>query len=214
MTMSPQQASGSTSSGSASPLLEAMAAFSDEVFEATQRLLKAQQQMTRAVLGRAGQDAIAGEEESAGQHDRDDQLTDEHPGEVDEAGDVEDEEPVDEVDEEPVDEVDEAPVDEVDEAPVDEVDEEPVDEVDEEPVDEVDEAPVDEADEEPVDEVDEAPVDEADEEPVDEADEEPVDEVDEEPVDSQIGRSRVPARAKSGAPAAPKRSTRGRRRSA
>jgi hypothetical protein len=127
-----------------------MAAFSDEVFEATQRLLKAQQQMTRAVLDRAGQDAIAGEEEPAGHQDRDDQLTDEQPGEVDEAGDVEDEEPVDE----------------------------------------------------------------ADEEPVDEADEEPVDEVDEEPVDSQIGRNRVPARAKSRAPAAPKRSTRGRRRSA
>jgi len=143
-----------------------MAAFSDEVFEATQRLLQAQQQMTRAVLDRAGQDAIAGEEEPAGHQDRDDQLRDEQPGEVDEAGDVEDEEPVDE------------------------------------------------ADEEPVDEADEEPVDEADEEPVDEADEEPVDEVDEEPVDSQIGRNRVPARAKSRAPAAPKRSTRGRRRSA
>jgi hypothetical protein len=151
-----------------------MAAFSDEVFEATQRLLKAQQQMTRAVLDRAGQDAIAGEEEPAGHQDRDDQLTDEQPGEVDEAGDVEDEEPVDEADEEPVEEVDEEPVDEADEEPVDEVDEEPVDEVDEEPVDEVDE----------------------------------------EPVDSQIGRNRVPARAKSRAPVAPKRSTRGRRRSA
>jgi hypothetical protein len=190
MTTSPQQASGSTSSGSASPLLEAMAAFSDEVFEATQRLLKAQQQMTRAVLDRAGQDAIAGEEEPAGHQDRDDQLRDEQPGEVDEAGDVEDEEPVDEADEEPVDEADEEPVDEVEEEPVDEVEEEPVDEVEEEPVDEVEE------------------------EPVDEADEEPVDEVDKEPVDSQIGRNRVPARAKSRAPAAPKRSTRGRRRSA
>src|SRR5690349_13938182 len=152
MTTSPQQATGSTSSGSASPLLEAMAAFSDEVFEATQRLLKAQQQMTRAVLERAGQDAITGEEEPAGQHDRDDQLTDEQPGEVDEAGDVEDEEPVDEADEEPVDEADEEPVDEADEEPVDEVDEEPVDEVDEVRVDEGEGEPVDEAGGEPVDE--------------------------------------------------------------
>ena len=107
-----------------------------------------------AVLGRAGQDAITGEEEPAGQHDRDDQLTDEQSGEVDEAGDVEDEEAVDEVDEEPVDEVGDV------------------------------------------------------------EDEEPVDVADEEPVDSQIGRDRVPERGKSRAPAAPKRSTRGRRRSA
>ena len=94
MTKSPQQASGSTSSGTADPLLEAMAAFSDEVFEATQRLLKAQQQMTRAVLGRGDQDAIARDEEPAGGHDRDDdELADEPLGEVDEADDDVDDEP-------------------------------------------------------------------------------------------------------------------------
>ena len=88
MTKSPQQASGSTSSGTADPLLEAMAAFSDEVFEATQRLLKAQQQMTRAVLGRGDQDAIARDEEPAGGQDRDDdELADEPLGELDEADD-------------------------------------------------------------------------------------------------------------------------------
>src|SRR5689334_19381927 len=50
MTTSPAQPSGSTSSGYPSPLFEAMATFSDEVFEATQRLLRAQQQMTQTVL--------------------------------------------------------------------------------------------------------------------------------------------------------------------
>ena len=103
MTKSPQQASGSTPSGTASPLLEAMAAFSDEVFEATQRLLKAQQQMTRAVLGRADQEAIARDEEPAGGHDRDDdELADEPLGEADEADDFVE----DETDDEAVDEAD------------------------------------------------------------------------------------------------------------
>jgi hypothetical protein len=142
MTKSSQQASGSTSSGTADPLLEAMAAFSDEVFEATQRLLKAQQQMTRAVLGRGDQDGIARDEESADGQDRDDdELADEPLGEVDEADDdVEDEPDVVE----------------------------------------------------------------------DVTDDEAVDEADDEPPVGQI----VPARAKAAAPAAGKRSTRGRRRSA
>src|SRR5690349_9530074 len=118
MTKSPQQASGSTSSSTADPLLEAMAAFSDEVFEATQRLLKAQQQMTRAVLGRGDQDGIARDEEPAGGQDRDDdELADEPLGEVDEADDdVDDDEPDvidDETDDEAVDEAD----DDVDDEP-------------------------------------------------------------------------------------------------
>ena len=146
MTKSSQQASGSTSSGTADPLLEAMAAFSDEVFEATQRLLKGQQQMTRAVLGRGDQDAIARDEEPAGGHDRDDdELADEPLGEVDEADDDVDDEP-------------------------------------------------------------DVIEDETDDEAVDEAD----DDVEDEP---PVGRI-VPARAKAAAPAAGKRSTRGRRRSA
>jgi hypothetical protein len=142
-----------------------MAAFSDEVFEVTQRLLKAQQQMTRAVLGRGDQDAIARDEEPAGgQYRDDDELADEPLGEVDEADDdVEDEPDVVE--------------------------------------DETDDEPVDEADDDVEDEPD-LIEDETDDEAVDEADDEP-----------PVGRI-VPARAKAAAPAAGKRSTRGRRRSA
>jgi hypothetical protein len=117
-----------------------MAAFSDEVFEATQRLLKGQQQMTRAVLGRGVQDGIARDEEPAGGQDRDD------------------------------------------------------DELADEPL-------VDEADDDVEDEPD-VVEDETDDEAVDEADDEP-----------PVGRI-VPAQAKAAAPAAGKRSTRGRRRSA
>jgi hypothetical protein len=177
MTKSPQQASGSTPSGTASPLLEAMAAFSDEVFEATQRLLKAQQQMTRAVLGRADQEAIARDEEPAGGHDRDDdELADEQLGEVDE------------VDDDIQDETDDEAVDEADG-----VEDEP-DVVEDEPDGET-ETDVD------ADELE----DTTDDEPVDEADN-----VEDEPPAGRI----VPARAKAAAPAAAKRSTRGRRRSA
>ena len=54
--MSSSQASGATSPGSGGQLEDAVTTFSDAVFEATQGLLSAQQQLTRALLsGQAGQ---------------------------------------------------------------------------------------------------------------------------------------------------------------
>ena len=113
MTKYPTQAFGSISSGSVNPLLDGVAAVSDEMFEAARRVVKAQeqllkalQQLTRAVLGRGDQDATdrdelpssgddgqGQEEEPAGEQARDDsdELAGEQLGEVDEAEDIEDE---------------------------------------------------------------------------------------------------------------------------
>jgi hypothetical protein len=56
MTMSSPQDSGTTSPTSGGQLEDAVTTFSDAVFEATQGLLKAQQELTRALLSsRAGQ---------------------------------------------------------------------------------------------------------------------------------------------------------------
>ena len=56
MTMSSPRASGATSPTSGGQLEDAVTTFSDAVFEATQGLLKAQQELTRALLSsRAGQ---------------------------------------------------------------------------------------------------------------------------------------------------------------
>src|SRR5690242_1264391 len=56
MTMSSSQASGATPPGTGGQLEDAVTAFSDAVFEASQGLLRAQQQLTRTLLsGRGGQ---------------------------------------------------------------------------------------------------------------------------------------------------------------
>jgi hypothetical protein len=189
-----------------------MAAFSDEVFEATQRLLKAQQELTRAVLGRAVQEAIARDEEPAGGHDRDDdELADEPLVEADEADDVGE----DETDDEPVDEAD-GVEDEHDDVE-DVTDDEAVDVVEDEPdIEDEPDVVEDEPDDEAVDEADDFVQDEPEtetDELEDTTDDEPVDEADNVEDEPPVGRI-VPARAKAAAPAAAKRSTRGRRRSA
>ena len=135
MTKYPTQAFGSISSGSVNPLLDGVAAVSDEMFEAARRVVKAQeqllkalQQLTRAVLGRGDQDATdrdelpssgddgqGQEEEPAGEQARDDsdELAGEQLGEVDEAEDIEDE-----ADDEAVDEAEDVE-DEADDEAVD-----------------------------------------------------------------------------------------------
>jgi hypothetical protein len=73
--MSSPQESGSTSRGDEGQLEDAVTAFSDAVFEATQGLLSAQQQLTRTLLGgREGQtQADVGEEPA---HSGDEHETD------------------------------------------------------------------------------------------------------------------------------------------
>jgi hypothetical protein len=163
MTMSSPQASGASSPNPAGQLQDALTTFSDAVFEATQFLLNAQQQLTRALLNGSGAQTQADvDEEPTG---GDEQETDgvaadeggaEYAGDQNEATSGVADDEVDEID----DEADEADgVDEVDDE-ADETDDE-VDEVDDE-ADEIDDE-VDEADEADgeVDEVD----DEADVEP-------------------------------------------------
>ena len=120
MTKDPSQALG-TSSSPSNPLLDVISEVSNTIFEAIRRLIDAQQQLTKAVLGGAGrhaagreemptngEDALASEREPAGGYDREDsdQLADEHD-EVDDA----DDEVVDQADE-----ADDGAMDEADEA--------------------------------------------------------------------------------------------------
>jgi len=145
MTKDPRQALG-TSSSPINPLLDVISEVSNTIFEATRRLIDAQQQLTKAVLGGAGrhaagreemptngEDALASQREPAGGYDREDpdQLADEH-------------DEVDDTDDEVVDQADEA-----DDGAMDEADE--ADEAEDEAIDEADEA-----EDEAIDEADEA----------------------------------------------------------
>jgi len=153
--MSSPQASGATSPGSGGQLEDAVTTFSDAVFEATQGLLSAQQQLTRALLnGQAGQTQTVVDEEPP---DRGDEQgtdpvaldagseVDDDAGEIDdEAGEVDEADELDELDDE-ADQSDEA--DELDDE-ADQSDE--ADELDDEADDEagdLDDALDDETDE-------------------------------------------------------------------
>jgi hypothetical protein len=91
MTMSSPQDSGTTSPTSGGQLEDAVTTFSDAVFEATQGLLKAQQELTRALLSsRAGQAQDETDDELAETDEADDELaetdeTDDELAETDEA---------------------------------------------------------------------------------------------------------------------------------
>src|SRR4051812_50188109 len=77
MTMSSPQDSGTTSPTSGGQLEDAVTTFSDAVFEATQGLLKAQQELTRALLSsRAGQAQDETDDELADTDEADDELAD------------------------------------------------------------------------------------------------------------------------------------------
>jgi hypothetical protein len=111
MTMSSPRASGATSPTSGGQLEDAVTTFSDAVFEATQGLLKAQQELTRALLSsRAGQaqdETDETDDELAETDETDDELaeTDETDDELAETDETDDE--LAETDE--ADEADEAP---------------------------------------------------------------------------------------------------------
>ena len=105
--MSSSQDSGTTSPGAGGQLEDAVTTFSDAVFEATQGLLTAQQQLTRTLLsGRGGQTQTDVDVESphSGEHgdDRDQATSDDDLDDVDEADAVDDR--ADELDDEPGDE--------------------------------------------------------------------------------------------------------------
>ena len=73
--MSSPQDSGTTSPTSGGQLEDAVTTFSDAVFEATQGLLKAQQELTRALLSsRAGQAQDETDDELAETDETDDEL--------------------------------------------------------------------------------------------------------------------------------------------
>src|SRR4051812_48610513 len=77
MTMSSPQDSGTTSPTSGGQLEDAVTTFSDAVFEATQGLLKAQQELTRALLSsRTGQAQDETDDELADTDETDDELAD------------------------------------------------------------------------------------------------------------------------------------------
>src|SRR4051794_38499088 len=77
MTMSSPQDSGTTSPASGGQLEDAETTFSDAVFEATQSLLKAQQELTRALLSsRAAQAQDEADDELADTDEADDELAD------------------------------------------------------------------------------------------------------------------------------------------
>src|SRR4051812_40878659 len=77
MTMSSPRDSGTTSPTSGGQLEDAVTTFSDAVFEATQGLLKAQQELTRALLSsRAGQAQDETDDELADTDETDDELAD------------------------------------------------------------------------------------------------------------------------------------------
>jgi hypothetical protein len=96
--MSSPQASGATSPSGGGQLEDAVSAFSDAVFEATQGLLKAQHELTRTVLGGRGgqrdeheQKPVPVTDETGGQEhgdDRDEATTDLSTTAADEAGEV------------------------------------------------------------------------------------------------------------------------------
>jgi hypothetical protein len=97
MTMSSPRASGATSPTSGGQLEDAVTTFSDAVFEATQGLLKAQQELTRALLSsRAGQaqdETDEADDELAETDETDDELaeTDEADDELAETDEADDE---------------------------------------------------------------------------------------------------------------------------
>jgi hypothetical protein len=100
MTMSSPRASGATSPTSGGQLEDAVTTFSDAVFEATQGLLKAQQELTRALLSsRAGQAQDETDDELAETDEADDELaetdetdeTDDELAETDETDETDDE---------------------------------------------------------------------------------------------------------------------------
>jgi hypothetical protein len=88
MTMSSPQASGASSPRPAGQLQDAVTTFSDAVFEATQGLLNAQQQLTRTLLSGAGahSEADVDKERSNGsdEQETDRAIADETDDETDE----------------------------------------------------------------------------------------------------------------------------------
>src|SRR4051794_41979443 len=81
MTMSSPQDSGTTSPTSGGQLEDAVTTFSDAVFEATQGLLKAQQELTRALLSsRAGQAQDETDDELADTDEADDRPAESREG--------------------------------------------------------------------------------------------------------------------------------------
>jgi len=86
MTMSSPQASGASSPRPAGQLQDAVTTFSDAVFEATQGLLNAQQQLTRTLLSGDGahSEADVDKERSNGSDETDRAIADEGDDETDE----------------------------------------------------------------------------------------------------------------------------------
>jgi len=106
MTMSSPQASGASSPRPAGQLQDAVTTFSDAVFEATQGLLNAQQQLTRTLLSGEGahSEADVDKERSNGsdeQEPTDRAIADEGDDETDELDAADETDELDETDVEP-----------------------------------------------------------------------------------------------------------------